>query len=381
MRNTDQSYFRVVLSAIYLAICCCPCAWSQVNKDKGQGAPISFTPISNFWANRPKQTASFLRLPGVSADYRLGAGDVVKIEVIGGKNLGQTQQISNSGKIEFPLIGSIQAEGLTAEELETELANQLQKQNLLKSPDVLVFIESYEAKPIYVIGEVDNGGEYIMSQQYTLLDAILLAGGIDFTAGRYGYLHRRIAPGGSSSLPSGNAGLNETKTRSHHPEEKTLLAYPEIALPGTEVLKVDLQPMKEGGIPADNVLLRAFDVFVVPKRSTECFYVIGDVLTAGSFEIPPGSALKASQALSWAGGPAKTARMKQGILVRIDEQGKRQEQKMDFAAVLKGRQPDFTVLPNDIIFVPGSVMKTLAYGLLGSVPGTIQGKALNSQPK
>jgi hypothetical protein len=45
---------------------------------------------------------------------------------------------------------------------------------------------------------------------------------------------------------------------------------------------------------------------------------------------------------------------------------------VDFAAILSGKQPDFKVLPNDIIFIPGSKYKTLAYGLLGVVPQTVQ---------
>ena len=129
----------------------------------------------------------------------------MKIDVIGSAFLGQTYKISNSGKISVPLLGTIQAEGLTAEELESEIGKQLKEEQLLKSPEVLVYIDSYEAKPIYVVGEVDYPGEYVMSQQLTLMDAIFLAGGLDFTASRFGYLHRRLSEDAASKLPA--AGL------------------------------------------------------------------------------------------------------------------------------------------------------------------------------
>ena len=50
---------------------------------------------------------------------------------------------------------------------------------------------------------------------------------------------------------------------------------------------------------------------------------------------------------------------------------------MDFAAILKGKQPDFAVRPNDILFVPGSGAKTLGYGLLGVIPGALETSIVN----
>lgn len=61
--------------------------------------------------------------------------------------------------------------------------------------------------------------------------------------------------------------------------------------------------------------------------------------------------------------------MSEGILLRYDEAGVRQELAVDFSAILRGKEPDFEILPNDIIFIPGSNAKTLGYGLLGIIPG------------
>jgi protein involved in polysaccharide export with SLBB domain len=99
--------------------------------------------------------------------------------------------------------------------------------------------------------------------------------------------------------------------------------------------------------------------------------VIGDVLSAGSFEIPPGKSLTAAQAIAWAGGPTKTAKMSKGMLVRYEADGRRTELPIDFAAVIKGAKPDFDIRPNDVIFVPGSQGKTLTLGLLNQVPNLL----------
>ena len=44
--------------------------------------------------------------------------------------------------------------------------------------------------------------------------------------------------------------------------------------------------------------------------------------------------------------------------------------------LLKGKKPDFAIEPNDIIFIPGSSVKTLAYGLLGVIPSVTQGASM-----
>jgi protein involved in polysaccharide export with SLBB domain len=301
----------------------------------------------------------FLRIPKISTDYVLGPGDELKIEVVGQESLTsalQSVKISNSGQITIPLAGVVRAADLTASQLEAAISSRLKAQHLLKDPEVLVFISDYQAKPIYILGEVDNPGEYIMTQQLTLMEAILMAGGIDYTADRFGYLHRRISRETARQHPGG------------------VLLSPETALPGTEVIKVDLEPLKNGGVLQPDIPLRAGDVFAIPKRPIRQFYAIGDFKGPGSYEIPAPAEreLRISQAIAQAGGPNQTAKLSRGMLVRYDEHGKRVERKVDFAAIIKGKSQDFPVRPNDIIFLPGSTIKTLEYGLLGALPGVAQ---------
>ncbi len=365
---------RILIMVIAMTLPCI--VLSQTSKQRDPGIALNYNPMSWFGTNLPKQTFYFQRLPGISPDYELGPGDVLKIEVTGNEMLSQTSTISNSGFINYLLLGDIRAAGLTAEELEQEIAHLLRDKQLIKQPEVLVYIESYESKPIYIVGEVDNPGEYVMSQQLTLMDAIFLAGGLDITASRYGFLHRRSRTGREAAAQEiqerdGRSAIFNVWMAGNSPQA-AILKNPEVAAPGAEIIKVDLEPLKSGGVLEPNIPLRKGDVFVVPRRDVQYFYVVGDVVKPGAHEAPLGRSMLASQAISFAGGPAKTAKMSDGMLVRYDANGARQESKVDFAAILQGRQKDFEVLPNDIIFIPGSNAKTLGYGLLGIIPDSVR---------
>ena len=195
----------------------------------------------------------------------------------------------------------------------------------------------------------------------TLMDLVFIAGGIDFTAANKGFLHRRTSAGAPAWRP----------TQVQADFRGAARPRPAVASQGAEVVEIDLRPMKDGSVIERNITLRNGDVFYVPRRKIEVVYVIGDVISAGAFELPEDKPLTASKAISWAGGPSKTAKMKNGILMRYDADGTRRELPVDFAAVLRGDQPDVEVRPNDIIFLPGSHGKTLGLGFLNSIPNVL----------
>jgi polysaccharide biosynthesis/export protein len=314
------------------------------------------------------EAAPFLRLSKSTADYQLGTGDVIRIEIVGNEALSQPLQsltITGSGDVTIPFLGAVKAAGRTAAELEIEIQTLLKTRQLIRDPGVLVYINDYQAKPIYLVGQVDNPGEYVMSQQMTLTEAILMAGGMeqsggaDLVSGRYGYLHRRIAEDAPDWRP------------------EPVVNNPEIPRPGREVIKIDLEPLRTGGTLQPDILLRRGDVFVVPMRVVQYFYAVGDLRNPGPSELPGPDArtLRLSQAIAQSGGVNQTAKLSKGLLLRYDSSGKRVERKFDFTAVLRGKQPDFPIVGGDIIFIPGSKVKTLQYGLLGVVPSAAQGRA------
>lgn len=333
-----------------------PSAYAQAASDfiaypRTLVTPDSFKNLKN------TRQLTFNRMPGLSPDYEVGPGDELEITIVGLVDEPLAAKVSGAGEITVPMIGQLTVANRTAEQIEAAIAQALKDKEFIQKPEVLVYISDYQAKTIYALGEVDRPGEYGISFQSTLMDLVFMAGGIDFTAARYGFLHRRTSAGSEAWRPTFvNADAAD------------LERAPDKARPGFEVVKIDLQAAKDGGVLEPNPVLRAGDVFYVPRRAIDVVYVIGDVVRAGAFELPQERRLTVSQAMSWAGGPTKTARMSKGTLVRYEGDGTRREFPVDFAAVLAGRQPDVEVRPNDVIFVPGSHAKAAGFRLLDVVP-------------
>jgi protein involved in polysaccharide export with SLBB domain len=98
---------------------------------------------------------------------------------------------------------------------------------------------------------------------------------------------------------------------------------------------------------------------------------VGDVKTPGAYGLPRRGEVTAAQAIIYAGGPLRTAKTGSGFLMRHDETGTRQAVPVDFAAILKGKKPDFPVRPDDIIYIPSSTKKTIGVGMLDMIPGLV----------
>lgn len=293
---------------------------------------------------------TFLRLPGVSPDYRLGPGDQIEVTIVGTGRDPSSYTIDRAGEIAVPPMQNIRIADLTAEEAEAAISAALKREGLMQGAEVLVYISAYQARPVYAVGELDRPGQYFMSQRWTLMDLIFVAGGIDPLAARYAYLHRRLD---DSSLQMDSTGL---------------LANPAVALPGTEVTQIDLKPMIDGGVLSSNPVLRTGDVLVIPKIQTAMYSVLGDVLSPGVFEVPARTGIRVSQAILWAGGPGKSATPSKGIVLRYAKDGTRQEIPLDYSGIMGGQTPDFEVQPNDMIFIPGSLMKTIGQGAMVQLP-------------
>ena len=107
--------------------------------------------------------------------YIIGAEDVISIRVWREpENSGQFV-VRPDGKISVPLIGEIQAAGLTPEKLSASIAEGLQK--VMVHPEVTVGVERVNSKKYYIQGEVNRPGSYPLVIDTTILEALVNAGG------------------------------------------------------------------------------------------------------------------------------------------------------------------------------------------------------------
>jgi polysaccharide export outer membrane protein len=111
-------------------------------------------------------------------EYLIGPQDLLEIQVFGVEELYRKVRVNSRGSISLPLIGTLQAAGLTGEQLENRIAGELAK-NYLQDPQVSVFIEEYTNLRVTVEGAVKKPGIFPLQGRTTLLQSIALAEGPD----------------------------------------------------------------------------------------------------------------------------------------------------------------------------------------------------------
>jgi polysaccharide export outer membrane protein len=115
----------------------------------------------------------------------LREGDVVKITFPGAPNLNETQQIRRDGKIALSMVGEIVAAGLTPSDLEKEILRLYSPQLVTKEVTVTVTSSSF---PVFVTGAVIRPGKILSDHPITALEAIMEAGGFDYTKADLGHV-------------------------------------------------------------------------------------------------------------------------------------------------------------------------------------------------
>jgi polysaccharide export outer membrane protein len=109
-----------------------------------------------------------------STDYRLGSGDTIKITVFGQQDLSIETMLNDSGKIDYPFLGQLQASGQTLAEFQQQIYKGL-KGDYLINPNVSVSITQY--RPFFIDGEIKSPGGYPFQPGLTISKAVALAGG------------------------------------------------------------------------------------------------------------------------------------------------------------------------------------------------------------
>lgn len=111
--------------------------------------------------------------------YRLDTGDRLRMIVFGEDDLSGEFVVGGSGEVSLPLIGEVMASGKSTAELRADVEAALADGYLLE-PRVNIELLTY--RPFYVLGEVQNSGEYPYSEDMTVLNAVATAGGFTYRA-------------------------------------------------------------------------------------------------------------------------------------------------------------------------------------------------------
>ncbi len=271
--------------------------------------------------------------PDVSESYILNADDEIIIRVPDAEEINEKPiRIDRRGNINLPMVGRIQAGGLTAEQLESDLVERLRK--YLKNPEVSVIVKEFRSQPVSVLGAVTTPGILQVQGHKTLFEVLSMAGGLKPDAGHIIKI-TRMKQWGEIPLPT--ARSDSTGRFS--------------------VAEVRVRSVMEATNPQENVRIFPNDVISVPKA--DIVYVVGAVRKAGGFTLNERETLSVLQALSLAEGLDRMAAAKGAQILRVlPDAGSRVKIPVNLKDVLAGRSNDVPLRPGDVLFVPYSATKS-----------------------
>lgn len=114
-----------------------------------------------------------------NAQYRLAAGDTIRISVYQSADLTLETRLTEAGTISYPLLGSVALAGLTVSEAEKKIADGLRTGNFVKQPQVSVAVQQVRGNQVSVLGQVGKPGRYpLETGNVQLTDMIATAGGV-----------------------------------------------------------------------------------------------------------------------------------------------------------------------------------------------------------
>jgi len=241
-------------------------------------------------------------------DYILGPEDLLDISVWNHKDLDRIVPIRPDGKISYPLIGDVQASGLTVVQLRDSITEKLAE--FVRNPQVTVIVKEFNSKKVYLLGQVTKPGLYRLRAEVTLLEALSMAEGFTKDADLTGaYLSRN-----------------------------------------NQVLPVSFRDLLVKGDMAQNVIIQPNDVIFIPSVLENRVYVLGEVRSPGAFEIR--GDLSLIEAISRAGDFTIAAVKDEVKIIRGDLKAP-EIMTVDMKEVLKGDLArNIPLKPGDIIYVP-----------------------------
>ena len=289
------------------------------------------------------------------SDLPLGPGDILRISVPDLLDTGVDEdsktseppeandeyQISGAGSFAFPLIGEVPAEGVTTQELKSEMVRRLHK--YLRDPQVEVFVSQYRSREAGVFGAVAKPGVYdLTGPRDTLRDVLSQAGG-------------PTVAGGSVVVFSPIEWSSSRTTQLDDPAIRSDVLLNPFGLRESAVIHLDDSVMNSFlSMPA-----RPGDLLVVPSIGQ--VLVDGWVSKPGSYPITPG--LKVLGAVVAAGGALYPAETNEVKLLRKAAAGSQTVLAVNLDQVERGEAQDVGVEDGDVIKVESSSPKLVPYGI------------------
>jgi polysaccharide export outer membrane protein len=132
-------------------------------------------------------------------DYIVNPGDVLDVAVWKEEDLTKSVIVRPDGKFSFPLVGELSAVNRTVAQIQTDIGNRLKP--YIPDPVVSVAVKSLDGCKVYVIGQVNKPGSFVMNPRISVLQALSLAGGMTPFAATNDIMVLRGAANAQHALP------------------------------------------------------------------------------------------------------------------------------------------------------------------------------------
>lgn len=248
--------------------------------------------------------------------YRIGPRDEVAIRVFEEPKLNVDLRVDDDGTIRLPLVGRVNAAGLTEDELTLRLKEVLE-QELLQRASVSVEVLEYRSRPISVLGAVRNPGTLNTSGRLTLLEALTAAGGLSSSHGEEVHVLRRASNG------------------------------------LTDQIEIPIRELLVQADPDVNIPIFANDLVNVPAAVEVTIYCLGEVSSPGAISFMSTQRVTLLAAIARAGGLTDRA-SKKLLIKRQRPEGETEEIQVNYKRIVSGREPDPELEPGDVIVVKES---------------------------
>jgi polysaccharide export outer membrane protein len=309
------------------------------------GLGFALTTLAAFGQATPSQPAA--AQPVIRPDYALGPDDQILLRVPQEEALNERPfRVDAEGFLDLPVVGRIRVAGLTVRALEELITNRLRE--FIVEPTVSITVVQFRNEPIFMVGAFRAPGIYPLQGRRTLVEMLTAAGGLAPNASRRIRVSRRQEYG---PIPLPNAIVDEEKKTSY--------------------VEVSILALAESINSPDDLILQAYDVVSVERA--ERVYVSGNVTRPGALELGERDYISVTQAISEAGGFAQFAQVgKVRVLRPVMGTTRRAQLEIDLQRILAGKDNDFPLMPNDVLFVPRADSRAFfvpaLQGMAASIP-------------
>jgi polysaccharide export outer membrane protein len=263
----------------------------------------------------------------------IGPEDTISISAVEAEEISKAWRVDSAGELNLPMVGRIQAAGMTVKEFERTLTGRLKR--YYRYPQVSAHISEMRSRPITVMGPVEKPGTYQLQESRTLLDVLALAGGPKETAGSQVTL-ARLRERGRIGVP----GTRQDETGKY------------------DVLELDLKEVMAGHSASSAVPVEAYDVVTVSEfKPQKLVHIAGEVNKPGAVELVSQPTVSLMKVLAVAGGLTRTSSPGRTMIVHLNEKGVQTSTAfVNMKKIMNGEARDLELTAGDIVIVPSSTL-------------------------